>query len=178
MENLMFSYHLDMNRMKKLFYFINQCEKSLLLVMAFDCYFGIGTASFTYLALKLWDSYAFFFLISGWTVIIYLFGYDYVLFSRLGAIEYLYEKNSSAEIDIFFGLLVLFGNLWMASEVFAFKLKKCSVCSGTFKQYVSVSSVSKSQIFCVCVCLFHSCRRIAKDCPVCKGSSFVLKMSL
>ena len=158
--------------MKQLFYFINQCEKSLLLVMAFDCFFGIGTASFTYLALRLWHSYACFFLIPGWTVIIYLFGYDYVLFSRLGALEYLYEKNSSPEIDIFFGLLVLFGNLWMASKVFTFKLKKCSVCSGAFTQYVGIS-----ENFCICVCLYHSCRRLAKDCPVCcKSATLTISM--
>ena len=140
--------------------------------MAFDCFFGIGTASFTYLALRLWHSYACFFLIPGWTVIIYLFGYDYVLFSRLGALEYLYEKNSSPEIDIFFGLLVLFGNLWMASKVFTFKLKKCSVCSGAFTQYVGIS-----ENFCICVCLYHSCRRLAKDCPVCcKSATLTISM--
>ena len=174
MENSMFSHRPEMNMMKQLFYFINQCEKSLLLVMAFDCFFGIGTASFTYLALRLWHSNACFFLIPGWTVIIYLFGYDYVLFSRLEAIEYLYEKNSSPEIDIFFGLLVLFGNLWMASEVFAFKLKKCSVCSGAFKQYVNMTDMY--QHFCVCVCLYHGCRRMAKDCPVCRSGT--LKISV
>ena len=165
-EDSIFSHHLGMNRVKRFFHFINQYEKTLLLVMAFDCFFGIGTASFTFLALRHWNwhFYAYFQLILGWTTIIYFLGYDYVLFSRLGDLEYLYEKNSTPALDIFFGSCILIGNLWMASEVLTFNLKRCYLCSGTFKQHMIISQFS-----CVCVC--HSCRRRAEDCPVCKSAS-------
>ena len=62
----------------------------------------------------------------------------------------------------------------MASGVFTFKLKKCSVCSGAFKQYVNMTDMY--QHFCVCVCLYHGCRRMAKDCPVCRSGT--LKISV
>ena len=144
----------------------------MLLALAFDCFFGIGTASLTYLMRKLYKIVGCQFVIICWGILISQVGYDFVLFSRMKDVEYLYEKNMSRKLDVLFSICVFIGNFCSASRLYSLKLETCEKCSKTFQQLVSIS-----EYICVCVCQGQDCKRLAKYCEKCKSANLTIMVT-
>ena len=47
-------------------HFFSQCDILLLMTLLFDCFFGIGTASLTFMICKLYESYGYLFVTVCW----------------------------------------------------------------------------------------------------------------
>jgi len=140
------------------------------MTLLFDCFFGIGTASLTFMICKLYESYGYLIVTVFWSVIIKMVGYDYVLFHRMD-VEYLYEKNLSPALDVFFSICVAISNFLAASRLFSHKLIICETCSKQFQQYISISEYT-----CVCVCQ-QDCKRLAKYCDKCKSANLTIRVA-
>ena len=114
------------------YHFISKCDLIMLLTCAFDCFFGIGALTFTYLTFCVFD-YPFSPLLQiiGWIIITNQLGLDYfldkvqenqgskVVFMLMGDYPYYFSENENDEVVIItVSFIILLCNFWMASELF------------------------------------------------------------